>query len=645
MTHLSLTGISTPTCGRRCLARWPRLKRSSRLSQHSLPRRRSESLSSTTYVAALSLIHKLTLTHHVHCILAHRAHAHAHADSHAHTHTHTHTHVRTHAPYSQVPNPNEDMCEDVNGVDDGPVELNEVEIIRNRFADFVASMGLVKLPPHLAINPVESPLSSPIAPTDETPERSTTVTLVHHADGDDEDENELQEQQGVGGGGGGGGSLNESARSLNESAMSTDTAKRHLDFDASSADDEALRRFQEILASQDDIYAHTPHAIDTTSNAGAAAEQEEVDEAVTTEDDTQEDQAQPEQQAEQQEQPAVVVVAPKKGGSLFTAAFRRFLPGMKQTNKADNSAAVTPSGDAGNAAAASEADPATTTATATDAPTTPSTGEPVSAGRSNSSNTADDFVAPQGVSFMLNANDEASAVTATSKSATPTSSTAFNPAGATVAPPLQRTNTVSTAEKRAAKKKSTYGGSSSGGVELSVVGRPASKTTVDVNPSELAAALETVVANTPSSSSSASPPSSSSQEGGAGDSAKTSKRKSSKKPVSTVPLWRRIVDAEVEKKKQSYAQSHTVWEDRKKSVSSSSPSSSPSTAAARKRASSTTRVPTAARNGVELTRTDTEGGSGLRVSTGGEIADSIRHIRSSRGGMAAPTAPTLITSV
>jgi hypothetical protein len=244
------------------------------------------------------------------------------------------------------------------------------------------------------------------------------------------------------------------------------------------------------------------------------------------------------------------------------------------------------------------------------------------------------------VSFMLNANDEASAVNATSKSATPTSSTAFNPAGATVAPTQQRTNTVSTAEKRAAKKKSTYGGSSSGGgVELSVVGRPASKATLDVNPSELAAALETVVANTSSSSSS------SSSQDGAGDSAKTSKRKSSKKPVSTVPLWRRIVDAEVEKKKQSYAQSHTVWEDRKKSVSSSSPSSSPSTAADRKRASSTTRVPTAARNGVELTRTDTEGGSGLRVSTGGEIADSIRHIRSSRGGMAAPTAPTLITSV
>jgi hypothetical protein len=503
-------------------------------------------------------------------------------------------------------------------------------------------MGLVKLPPHLAINPVESPLSSPIAPTDETPERSTTVTLVHHADGDDEDENELQEQ----GVGGGGGSLNESARSLNESAMSTDTAKRHLDFDASSADDEALRRFQEILASQDDIYAHTPHAIDTTSNAGAAAEQEEVDEVVTTEDDTQEDQTQPEQQEEQQEQPAVVVVAPKKGGSMFTAAFRRFLPGMKQTNKADNSAAVTPSRDAGNAAAVSEADPATATVTATDVPTTPSTGEPVSAGRSNSSNTADDFVAPQGVSFMLNASDEAAAVTATSKSAMPTSSTAFNPAGATVAPTQQRTNTVSTAEKRAAKKKSTYGGgSSSGGVELSVVGRPASKATLDVNPSELAAALETVVANTSSSSSSSSSSPSSSQDGGAGDSAKTSKRKSSKKPVSTVPLWRRIVDAEVEKKKQSYAQSHTVWEDRKKSVSSSSPSSSPSTAADRKRASSTTRVPTAARNGVELTRTDTEGGSGLRVSTGGEIADSIRHIRSSRGGMAAPTAPTLITSV
>lgn len=67
---------------------------------------------------------------------------------------------------SYVPNTDEDSNEEPEGVDDGPIELNEVEVIRSRFADFVATMQLAPAAPPLQVNPVE--LVDPVEP-DNTP--------------------------------------------------------------------------------------------------------------------------------------------------------------------------------------------------------------------------------------------------------------------------------------------------------------------------------------------------------------------------------------------------------------------------------------------------------------------------------------------
>lgn len=75
----------------------------------------------------------------------------------------THIHYR--------PNHDEDDNEDPEGVDDGPIELNEVEVIRSRFADFMATMQLARpsKPLEVNMNPEPVPIASAEAEAQPTP--------------------------------------------------------------------------------------------------------------------------------------------------------------------------------------------------------------------------------------------------------------------------------------------------------------------------------------------------------------------------------------------------------------------------------------------------------------------------------------------